>query len=325
MKRKFTCLLILFLSIYSYGICSTISDVSNLNAYHKIATDTLDKFIIKFGKDSLFNKIDNTIGNTVLWLNDNSQYKVNATSINKLLAVGKKFNLGFDTLFLPQYNINASIYQLYDFKEGAVVRNAKALDSLKKANANIEKLMFDNMHYELSRNSCVVLLDTTINIKKAYFDSIYSKYFNINADDFIEPYWIFTQFALNQPTQSKVPMMYKNKVFTQLYKEYNFAKTISEFQVMQSRNQSNIVTNIKNPITVLAYGLYGGDLNINTNGADLFYLLQTINSKGNAWQQNIGNVIDDNYETTLYALWALCEFKQQLINYKTSSLPTQKK
>ena len=51
---------------------------------------------------------------------------------------------------------------------------------MKKTNANIQKLMFDNINYEISRNSCVTLLDTNTKINVAYFDSIYTKYFDVN-------------------------------------------------------------------------------------------------------------------------------------------------
>lgn len=286
-----------------------------------ISNDTINTFVKNYGKDSLLNRIDKTIKNAVLWMNGNLQYMNNALEINKLLAISKKFNLGFDTLYIPQYKVNESIYQLYEFKEGAILQNSIILDSLKNANANIQQLMFDNIHYEMSRNSSVVLLDTSTKINTAYFDTIYTKYFDVNSKDFIQAYWIFTQFALNFPKQSKVPVIYKNKVFSKLYKMYNFTKVVNNYNQHLIKNNTQNIFNIQQPIMVLAYGLYGGNITLKNNGADLFYLLQTINSKRNAWQENMGDFLNNDIITTMYAIWCLCQYKQQLQNFNVIKNP----
>lgn len=324
MKLKFgrILLVLVFIIIKSNNCISATDNFNNqLKLMPIISNDTINAFVKKYSKDSLINRIDNTIKNAVLWMNGNVQYMNNASEINKLYAISKKFKLGFDTLYIPQYKVNESIYQLYEFKEGAILQNSKILDSLKKANANIQQLMFDNIDYEMSRNSSVVLLDTSANINTAYFDTIYAKYFDVNSKDFIQAYWIFTQFAINFPKQSKVPITYKNKVFSKLYKMYNLTKVASNYNQQLIKNSTQNIFNIQQPIVVLAYGLYGGNITLKNNGADLFYLLQTINNKGNAWQENIDILLNNDIKTTMYAIWCLCQFKNQLQNFDVTKSP----
>ena len=318
MKWSFKMLLILSSTFLSNSICFSQKDKDNnrLKLIREIPADTIDVFIRNYGKDSLIKKIDKTLKQSVLWMNTHVQNMNNATEINKLFAISKKFKLGFDTIFIPEYRLNESIYQLYEFKEGAVLQNSITLDSLKKTNANIQKLMFDNINYEISRNSCVTLLDTNTKINVAYFDSIYTKYFDVNDKDFIQPYWIFTQFAKNIPNQSKVPIIYKNKIFSKIYKTYNLSKSVNGYNMQINKISSQNVINMQQPIIVLAYGLYGGNLTLKNSAANLFYLLQTINKNGeNGWQENQGSYLNNDIKTTMHAIWSLCEYKNLLQNY----------
>lgn len=326
-KVLFMCLI--FFKLSSGYAAST--DVP-LKDFTKYSRDTLYKFTKKYGKDSLINILNTRILNAVKYININYDKIYLSEDINKIVAVSKKFNLGFDTLIFPKYSQEENIYQLYEFKEGCVKQINSLIDSLSKTNPDWDKLMFENIENEMSRNVSVVLGGSIKTVNPAYFDSIFSKFTNVSSKDFIFPYWWFTQFAYNYPAQAKVPLIYKDKIFKAYYNEYNFNKCIVKYNQTYKNSIKLGDVNINNEIMLLAYGLYGKNITLKNNGAELFYILTLQDKNEFGWQNTFATNYTNSPITSFYALWSLCEYRKLLLEepalqtspIKSTTKPTTK-
>lgn len=324
MISKFTTFILLSFICFqtSFILANTPFVLSHQDTLKKkqFSTDTVQKFIKNFGKDSLIHLLDNKIESAKKYISNNTTSLYYSSDINKVLSISKNFKLGLDTLKYEKYNVYEDIFQLYDFKVGNVSFIANALDSLIKEKVDFNKLMFENISNEMSRNSLVVLGGAVLEINPKYFDSIYKKYAIIDSKEIFNQYWWFTQFAKNYPSQDKIPLIYKNKIFSSLYLNYNLPVLATNFRL--NPIEINNLKKLGSAIEVLALGLYGDNISISKNSADLMYLLTLQNNDG-GWQSSLGSANDSYMSTTYHGLWALCEFRELVQKEKLITLPAK--
>lgn len=279
--------------------------------------DTVQKFIKKYGKDSLVNLIDSRIQKAVKAMVSVYDEIYDVRKINEFYSITKEYELHpLDTLKFSKYNSGEEIFQLYEYKYTDIPETLRIIDSIRKLNLPEEKIQQDLLYYLDLQNSVKSVAISVLPViggdfiapNAPYFDSLYNR-FSSNTKEIYDLYWWFAQFEKNYPNNNTVPIKYKNTIYNYMYKYYNFKNSI---KVYKKDNTQEI--NITSIAKVLGYALYGNNITIKTNGSDLMYLLAFQNNQ-NLWSPMFPNANESqNYaETTLYAIWALCQFKDQLV------------
>ena len=313
MSNKFSYIVIsgmlVFFSVNSFS-------TERLQFNTDIPKDTISVFINNYGKDSLVRLIDSTVQSANRWLHLNSEDVLTSTDINCMMAVSKQFNLGLDTLVYTNYNVDAKVFQLYRFKVGSTDVILKNIDSIAKRSLSkndLNKLLFEYIGYETSRNSIVVYAGAYFEIPISYFDSLFSTSLrSTNLNYLLNLYWFYTQFAINYPENTKVPLEYSEIIFNKLYHNINCKSVVTN----NSKN-SNLYNYYKDVymydvFKVLAFGLYGKNNSLANNQSDLIYLL-SLKNNNEGWSSTLSGELNSDPLTTFYAVWALCEYKNQLL------------
>lgn len=270
--------------------------------------DTVQRFIKLYGKDSLLHLLDNKIKLTGNYLNINNNNKSGTmVSFYELVLLNKHFNLALDSnlIYLPQPT-NNQFYRLYDIFLGDSVSMKKTISDMQvKMSPNELKKQFED---NISNTNCRVALSTfcenytlPVLLNKA-IDTLFGYRMNLQSSERLHNFWVLIETSKNCGKSYDALNVYIDNYYKELDKSYNFQKILSD----------STVGSLIHPIQKLAYSLYGNKINLNTQSDNLMYLLSLQNSDyGWSMYTNYSDK-SSNMETTIYGLWALCEFRQKL-------------
>lgn len=281
--------------------------------------DTLQAFIKNYGKDSLIHLLNNKIDTAFQWLkaHDDSKDWTMATNKVEFKLYSKYFELTNDTSFLKidtiEYKDNYSLYGYYVRK---VSMDAERISNWKSVPSDtLKKYILAEIHNPNTRLG--------LPLYGRYFtmpDSIYFLYSNyaLKADlgNQMITYISLASYQKNINAQnSTILNEVKFKIFTQMYKVNNLEEVITKPTLTSPSNEEiqNKVFDIS--LQTLAYGLYGKDVNLLEHGRDLMYLLALQNEDG-GFRNPVNNNKYSLGNSSIYALWSLCEFRAQLTQYK---------
>ena len=274
------------------------SNASSKKKFTPFPSDTVERFIKLYGKDSLIHLLDNKIKLTGNYLNINNNNKNGSmVSLYELVILNKHFNLGLDStlLYLPQ-PANNRYYRLYDMFLGDSVSMKKTISDVqvKMTPKELKKQFEDNM----SNSNCRIALsafceDYIPELLNEAIDTLFAYRPKLESSERIHTFWVLLETSKNCGKSNDVLNKYVDTYFKELDKSYNFQKILSD----------SIVGSLILPIQKLAYSLYGNKINLKTQSDNLMYLLSLQNADY-GWSTYI-NYSDksSNMETTIYGLW----------------------
>ena len=274
-----------------------------------LAKDTTLHFIEMYGKDSLLKIVNNRIIKAVRYLNFESKLISDEFQLAQLILYSKEFKLGFDTLKYSNLQLKVSLVKLYGRTIGKASGFFDTLEFRKKTEQEISALFLEQQNNRVARVS-MGTLSNYFNLPQKSIDTLNALSKRLPLAEQIETYYVYTEFLNNNPSKAYMAEKYKPALLQKLYVTNN----LNDLAVNYLKNNNDTI--LYYPYSLLAYGLYGKDLSLKNNHLELMYLISLQNSDG-GWRNQfsiISNESDRN--TSIYALWALCEFRDQLIKYK---------
>ncbi|HQO88900.1 MAG TPA: hypothetical protein PKX72_03170, partial [Chitinophagales bacterium] len=132
----------------------------------------------------------------------------------------------------------------------------------------------------------------------------------IKGMDKIQTYWTLIELGKNCPKAH--PGLEKMQVdyFTELAKVYNFSQLYSPATVLTAKNMESY--NLLLPVRTTAYGLYANNGSVPALDSRLMYVLSSQNLSDGGWPVYYVLNKEGDAMTTLYGLWALCEWRELL-------------
>lgn len=299
-------------------LLTTLNTSSLFSKSTNIPSDTIHRFILNYGKDSLLKLIDTAVfrGSKVI---EAYESKLNNQSLsNEIKQVGKQFGLGYDTLpFLnaPQDFPILKMYNRYYGEDSTIKRLHFIMDSV-VSTTEMYKLMnyyYDSIHASRIQKFILLYCDK-LDVEDKVFDTLYNLKIKYPTKQKIETYFYFSEISRSCPGKYPLADSMKTALFLSLNKKLKLSEAMKDSSEVAVKNDLSF--NLHYPFKFLAYALYANDISLKTNGADLIRLLSLQEPKTGAWKEY--NFTSDimYYPSTFYAIWALCELKQRVIAYK---------
>lgn len=305
----------IFYTLLFFLFVSNISSAkSTIKSY---PTDTIQKFIDIYGKDSLISLVEDKINLTTQFVYNRRDNIEEQKEIVYLMLVSRKFDLGLDTLMsFNDSNGKIPFTYLYSIGYGKManqlsqdIANLEEAISLGQYTAkeyiqNIGRLNFDNYYARNSfSNFCNVFGNEMIPI----LDSFLIYYRSADVFGKFDVMLNFATVAHNCPKLGK----YFKESFDENYKKYNLPKIANDTMFYDHIDEYQ---SFRLPIEVVTYALYSNMYSINDFQADLMYLLNFQNKQDGGWYPyKNGSIKRSDGEMTIFVLWLLCEFREGLL------------
>lgn len=310
----------------------TIPKVSNVVSgknMHYLPADTVDHFVRNYGKDSLIHLIDKRIFLSENFIEENMSKFNSDVTLLELMLVARHFNLrsnfyGVDT---GKYE-NAFFYHLYDIDLTKTDMTRWVLDSIINDGINLVD-SFKNYYTDAFGLRMIVNYCDLLKMDKELYNILYLYSKSQKINDKIFMYYNFVELNRRCEDISINSKEYQTKLFNELYPANNpkmyYLDTFPKTPNAESINPKDLIdntprhleletfTNRYNPVRMLAYALYGNDVNLKSYSDNLIYLLDAQQKNGSWSLAKKFNYFDSNVVTTFYGLWSLCEFKSKLL------------
>lgn len=289
--------------------------------------DTVGRFLKKFGKDSLITVINNSIRRGESFILENNQKLRYDNTLLEYVLVAKQFNLRINYSEIDTTIFDVDYYKLYDkgFKDVGMVY--RKVESIKRSKGNLADTIKTYFNLDIVKNYIVDYCDA-FSIDKQLLGELYDYTNSLKIDDKIYNYWRFIQFNRKCANDDIGSIEYQEKLFKELYSQNNL-KAFYLDTFPKTRNAENINPKLLyentpnpreleifsykyNPMKLLAYALYGNDVNLKKHAEDLMYLLDAQGKDGSWSMAKKFNFFASDTKSTIYGLWALCEFRDKL-------------
>lgn len=269
----------------------------------KIPSDTLFRFVKKYGKDSLIHQLDERIkaathfmGNTIFDIESESHFR-------KLSMINQKFNLGLDSQIVARERLNSEyLFSLYGkyFKD---ISRLDEIDKVVKETSNLDSLLEASSYKSVERNFMITFCHQ-LPWHKKLIDKMYD-FSQLTIQLRNEFYWQFYELASKNCVVDSVA-------------HFEYLRSQLKIDALNIASYKDTLlltdhTNYIEPIKSLAYALYSNDFTIK-DGAPIGLLLSTQRVDGGFPK----NLLEENGQiiSTLFGLWALCEIRDECIATK---------
>jgi hypothetical protein len=280
--------------------------------------DTVSIFIKNYKTDSLIKLIVNRIHLAESFINIYT-YDLNDGLLPiEIQLVAERFGLNIPLNQMPERGSFINLYHLYGKfygKDSAEI--AKIINNAIKHNTNIS----DSIRNIIRNNYTQLIIAgfcNRISIDNDIYDSIYNEFKLQETDEKIHTYWLFSEINRNCFDTTKISIKYQKLMFDSLYKYNNLTDFYIEAQSLNKKSltptDSEYYSNITyfkhhfNPNRLLAYALYGNDINLESYSDNLMYLLDAQQTDGSWAMSKIFNYRDKDLTASFYGMWALCEY-----------------
>ena len=275
--------------------------------------DTLRTFITNYGKDSLLHLIDERILAAKIAIVNNPKPLYDNYTYMQLMLVSNEFQLGLDTVIFSNVLQDSIFFSLYNRYYGDTSWVMRIIDTVRARNFDMSKVYLQNIR-DYNNRIAMACFCTYLPVKNFVFDSLYAITNKMKTDDKIHVYWVFSEYSRKCGDKNSRSVYYRPLLFKSIYKSNNLGKICLAYDpVIPSKKPDPFYAG--NAIQLLAYGLYGGDATLDKYGKDVMYLLHTQLQEG-SWPKFYKSGDLEDIRSTFYALWALCETREQLKKYK---------
>lgn len=271
--------------------------------------DTVSRFIAAYGKDSLRTLLDERIklASDFIYIHTGDIVSPNAAMEFRLYA--RHFNLPIAEVPLLSAPYDAYFYRLYGQYLGDTIAMFENFKKIKEEKQDVLKLFIENMVHEAGRIGFAVFCNHFTIPEKAV-DSLYVFRKRIKGMDKIQTYWSLIELGKNcKDAHPGLEQMQAN-YFSELVKEYNFSQMHTPAAVLTAKNIESY--NLLYPLRTMAYGLYANNGSVTPVDSRLMYLLSSQNLSDGGWPVYYELNKEGDAMTTLYGLWALCEWRELL-------------
>ena len=289
--------------------------------------DTVGRFITKFGKDSLLKVIDQSIRKGENFILGNGEKLFYDYSLLEFMLVAKHFNLRISYNEIDTTRFDYDDYRLYDLYFGNLDKMKYTIDSAKAAGVNLTESLKKNFEYDYVKNMIAIYCEK-FSVDKELMDKLFTHTNTLHINDKMYNYWRFVELNRNCEDTLVNTRAYQHKLFTELYAQNNlkacyldtFPKTKNAERLNPKLLDENtpkpreleIFSSKFNPMKLLAYALYGNDVNLQHYSENLIYLLDAQHKDGSWSSAKKFNYFDSDMKSTIYGLWALAEFRDRL-------------
>ncbi|MFN8267490.1 MAG: hypothetical protein U0T31_05750 [Chitinophagales bacterium] len=299
-----------------YNSDNNNSNVENLQRL--FPKDTVSIFIKNYTTDSLKRLIVNRIHLAESFINIYTYDLSDDLLPIEIKLVAEHFGLNIPLHQMPKRSSFLNFYHLYgkfygkdSAKIGKIIKNA----------INHKINITDSIRNKIRNNYTQLTIAgfcNKISIDNDIYDSIYNEFKLQEIDDKLHTYWLFSEINRNSMDTINVSLKYQKFMFDSLYKHNNLADFYKEAQTLNKKtlvqNDSEYYSNITyfkhhfNPNRLLAYALYGNDINLESYSENLMYLLDAQQTDGSWAMSKIFNYRDKDLTASFYGMWALCEY-----------------
>jgi hypothetical protein len=301
-------LLLLIAGLFSLQI-ATAANPAPAAKFKPFPADTVQKFIKKYGKDSLVHLLDERIAKAQRYVSlQHINMRDNFVAMETKLY-SKHFGLGLDTLDFTSTYTSGLIYKLYGNFYGDEQAHVKNLEQMKSQKLDLMQLFYQNMTSVYGRTGFTTLCKHVDTPAEA-LDTLYKYRVVLTGGDKIQHYWVFAEY--NKNCHDKHPKIdeYQKSFYSELYKTYNFRQILVKGDTLTKTNSE--IINLYYPARVLAYGLYSNEVSLENQGDNLMYLLHLQNNSDGGWPIYNEAYRQGNINASVYGLWALCEFREKV-------------
>lgn len=317
------------------AISSTASEIKeDIKSESLFPKDTVIRFIQNYSKDSLIHLIEKRIYKaedfiqTYLYLLDDELVPI------ELTMVADHFGLDIK---VPAENMPTKspyflLYHLYGKGYGPdTLKQAKTVDSIAAKNADMTDMFMQFIDNKYAQISYVSFCNKVKLQNARIFNTFYDNAKLLQINEKLHIYWLFAELNRNN-CKTTLSEEYQSKLFEELYKENNLQKNYltayqhvinDTIQQDTSSAETSLLYSLveynrtHNSNKFLAYAVYGNDINLNQYSSELMYLLDAQLDNGGWAVAKQFNEINKDIQSTIYGLWALCEFRSKLIkDYK---------
>lgn len=335
MKNK--TLLTLFLTAFFFKLTVFASEPDTLvknGKNEKTATaslklfpdDTVQRYIKNLGKDSLVKLITYRINIAHKNLLDNSDKFKYDNSLLEYILFAQYFNLKVDYKNIDTSKMSGSLYRLYDLEYGNTKEAIQIIEGMKANGTNmLETLKAQTL--EIIRFS-VPFYCEKLTLDKEIYEMIYTNSQKLKINEKMGDYWKFAEINRKCKDEINGSLQYQEKLFEELF-EQNNPKTYYLDSLIKIVENDSIASNTSkadsirtkeledfrkkfNPNKMLAYALYANDVNLTSYSDNLIYLLDAQQNNGSWALAKKFNSYNSDQASTMYGLWALCEFREKL-------------
>lgn len=312
-----TCLSVLLITL-SFAIHAA-QDSSNLYKpsvleFKHLTDDTLQVFIKNYGKDSLVKLISQRIDaahKLIKMYNNNIK---DETLFLKLKGINEYFKLGLDSFLVFNFTFSPNNYiRIYNKCYGDTAdtyKNVKALNNYSKP--EVLKMFVEYMYKPEGRLAFSSFCNV-YNFSDKIIDTFSTGISYYPVYNQLEYFYSVSEYARNCATESNKAAEYRKKLFDRLYNKFSLQKITSDTTTLTNANYKQLT--LTNGLELLATGLYGGDITINSHARDVIYLLTLQRSEG-GWPANNSEASGITIVPTVYGYWALLQIREQLKKMK---------
>lgn len=308
----------------------TPTKVPNVKTEFLFPKDTVEKFIKNYSKDSLIHLIEKRIYKAEDFIRVYSYMLEDDLAPIELTMVADHFGLDIK---VPAENMPTKspfflLYHLYGKGYGPdTLKQAKTIDSIAAKNADMTDMFMQFIDNKYAQISYVSFCDKVKLQNARIFNTFYDNAKLLHINEKLHIYWLFAEINKNN-CDTTLSVKYRHKLFDELYPKNNIANNyLAALKPILKDSTKQIATATEKPLyaqliefnkahntyMLLAYALYAGDINAHQHADDLMYLLNAQQANG-GWA--IGKQFDEinkDLQSTIYGLWALCEFRSKII------------
>lgn len=316
--NKFSLLLIFVFFFNAYIFAEEATEYQPTPIIFKhIDNDTLDNYIQKKGKTAFLHQLDSIIGDLSKLIKFSTANIKDNTIAFELKAINQHFKLGMDSmLYFPQeVQIDSGINRVYGIMMGNTKVGIQFIEAAKKENVDFNKVFQEEVYKPDVRAGLYIFCNYLDNISEAALDTLYhaALVYPNNSSTRVDFYYALSEFDRNCGNPTNNSKYYKDKLYEQIKDNYLLEKALSDTNKLNSFNYSQY--NLTQKYRFLAYSLYSKNFEIKNNQKEIVYLLSSQNSDGGFKEYNIASSrepIRSKIEPTIYAFWALLEFREQI-------------
>ena len=276
-------------------------------------TDTIQRFLTAYGKDSLVSLLNERIRISSDFLYINTENVSPFVHVYEFRLVARHFKSDITEASYPPHVFENYFYRLYGNYIGDTSQLFPYMQELNVKNNGNLKVRGCDLKDEMSRIGMATFCDK-VGLSPSAVDTLFALRKKVSLQDRIQIYWSLGEIhrscrSLHPKTEDMISQFYE-----ELSKDFSLKSIYTNKIAFVTGSKTQESYNMYYPLRTLAYSMYVDTGLVRWDSDALMYLLATQNKADGGWSTYYQKDKESQAIPTLYGWWTLYEWRERLLN-----------